>query len=252
MKKSLWSVLFFLTLFSLQQFEHIWAFSEPGKTAPVDTQMLIQTMTLENFEKPGSWVVKFSRFRMHNWKDPLSKDYESSDKWLTWKKIEPQDYVYFGKPTQREDVKNGNTTIMGARAKYYTKGYNWISIEPRQDLYLMGKISNLRVWVWGGNYNYKIYAILKDFKDKLYQIDLGSLTYVGWRQLTADLVSQGLRQVDTWVPQNKPVQFVRFLIVSDVNERTDRFGIWFDDLQYDTNLFDKNYYGKGLEKELDW
>lgn len=215
-------------------------------------QHLIQTITLDDFETPGTWISKYSRFRMQNWKDPLSSQYESSDKWMFWKKIPVEDYQTFGKPTYAADIKSGKLTAMGVRSKYYTKGYNWISIEPKQDLYLMGKLLSLRVWVWGGNYNYRMYVILKDFKDKLYQIDLGSLAFVGWKQLSADLIAQGLRQYDNWVPQSKPVKFLRFLIVSDVNERPDRFGIWLDDLQYDADLYEKPYYGKGLEKELDW
>jgi hypothetical protein len=45
---------------------------------------------------------------------------------------------------------------------------------------------------------------------------------------------------------------VRFLVVSGINERPDRFGIWFDDMAYDTDLFDPVYYGKALGKEFDW
>ncbi|HOJ50884.1 MAG TPA: flagellar filament outer layer protein FlaA [Spirochaetota bacterium] len=225
------------------------------KNIPNSTEIknhLIKTITLEDFEKTGQWLVKYSIYRRHSWKDPYSTKYDDSQKWITWKVIDPADYIYYGKPESAESVGERGRTVMGVRAKYYTKGYNWVSIEPKQQLFLIGDVISLRVWVWGGNYNYNLYVVLKNFQDKYYKVPLGNLGFKGWRQLSVNLKSYGIKQHDIWVPQLKPLEFIRFLVVSDVNERPDQFAIWFDDLQYDTDSASEFYYGKGLEKEIDW
>jgi len=227
-----------------------WAFEKKPQDSNEIKNHLIKTLILEDFENKGNWVVKYSIFRQHSWKDPYSTKYDDSQKWITWKVIEPADYIYYGKPESEEGVRG--RTVMGVRAKYYTKGYNWIAIEPKQQLFLIGEVINLRVWVWGGNYNYNLYVVLKNFQDKYYRIFLGNLRFKGWKQLSVNLKNYGLRQQDVWVPQLRPIQFVRFLVISDVNERPDQFAIWFDDLQYDTDSAFEFYYGKGLEKEIDW
>ncbi len=217
-------------------------------------QQLIQTKMLDSFEKNDSWVVKYSKFRKHTWKDTSIAKYEPSVKWMTWKKldIKNKDYRFTIRPEPPGKEGFKGTTIMGVRGKFYIKGYNWIVVEPKQDLFMMGKVKNLRVWVWGGNYDYDLYAEVKDYNDVYYKVHLGSLKFKGWKQLAVNLLSYNVVQFDPWVPQQKPLRFMRFLIMSKISEKPDFFGIWFDDLEYDTDLFDPIYAGKSLESEFDW
>lgn len=215
---------------------------------------LLQTNTLEDFEKPDSWIVKYSRFRKHTWKESALKTMEPSLKWISWKTMDPKspDYRLLAKPEPPGKEGAGGRTIMGVRGKFYTRGYNWIAVEPSQDLFLYGKVQRLRVWVWGGNFNYNLYIVFKNFRNQHFQVKLGNLRFLGWKQLHIDFKNYNLGQVDSWAPQNKPLQFVRFLIVSDVMESPDFFGIWFDDIRYDTDLYDQLFPGKALETEFDW
>lgn len=214
-------------------------------------QEMIQTVMLENFETPDAWVVKFSKNRAKAWR-PHAPEFEPSEKWIHWKKAEKKDYVEFSKPEPMGKEGELGTTIMGVRGRFYNKGYNWIAIEPKQDFYMMGQALRLRVWVWGGNFDYDIYAVVKNYRDRIFKLPLGNLKFIGWRQLEYSFLNAPIEQFDSWAPQMKPIQFLRFLIVSKVTEFPDKFGIWFDDLQYDANLYDPSYSGKALEKELDW
>lgn len=212
----------------------------------------IQTVKLDDFEKPGSWVVKYSRFRQHNWKDAYSSKLDASSKWITWKKISPKDYLEFGKPATRENEGIKGITIMGVRAKFYTKGYNWIALEPKTPLYMNGRVLSIHMWVWGGNFNYDLFVVLRDFRGEYYKVRMGDLRFIGWKHMTVNLKNWNVRQIDKWAPQLKPLQLIRFVIVSNVNEDPELFGIWLDDLEYESNLYDKIYYGKALEKEFNW
>ena len=211
---------------------------------------LMKTIILEDFEKQNTWVVKFSQYRKHSWKNPNLKTYEKSQKWIRWKKVSKEDYPFYAKPEPHG--KTAKTTFMGVRGKFYITGYNWIVVEPKQDLYMMGRVHSISVWVWGGNYNYDLYGVIQDFTGQFYKLHFGSLKFKGWKHLEVDLTRYKGIQYDTWVPQMKPIKFVRFVIMSRVGERPNRFGIWFDDLQYISNMFEDFYYGKALEKELDW
>lgn len=244
--------ILFLILLSVTFIFQSSSFSETEKKTKEGIENL-QTLTLENFEKPNAWIAKFSRFRRHSWKDHLKATYEPSSKWLHWKKLDTsKNYSYYAKPEPIGREGKDGTTILGVRARFYAKGYNWIVIEPKQDLYMMGKIDTLRVWVWGGNFNYNIYAVVKNYRNKYYTIPMGNTKFLGWKQLSAKLANFNIDQVDIWAPRIKPLQFIRFIIVSNVNERSSRFGIWIDDILYDTNLYDPLYSGKALEKEFDW
>ncbi|HCL56972.1 MAG TPA: hypothetical protein DHW82_08190 [Spirochaetia bacterium] len=161
-------------------------------------------------------------------------------------------FLYSSRPEIKGMEGKQGTTIMGVRGKFNIGGYNRIYLEPKQDLYMMGLVDSIRVWVWGGNYDYDLYVVIKNFRNKYYTLYLGNLRFRGWKQMSVKFLGYNIEQVDQWVPQIKPLQFVRFMIVSKINEKPDRFGIWLDDLQYDADLFDQVYPGKALEKELDW
>lgn len=244
----------YINLFIIFIFAAIPVFNFSIQRQNKEGAQLLQTNTLEDFEKTDSWIVKYSRYRKHTWKDSALKTVEPSLKWISWKTMDPKspDYRLLAKPEPLGKEGVSGRTIMGVRGKFYTRGYNWIAIEPSQELFLYGKVQRLRVWVWGGNFNYNLYIVFKNFRNQHFQVKLGNLQFLGWKQLHIDFKNYNLGQTDTWAPLNKPLQFVRFLIVSDVMESPDFFGIWFDDIRYDTDLYDQLFPGKALETEFDW
>ncbi len=217
------------------------------------------TYLMDGFDKENSWVVKFSRFRVHNW-DTNSTEYQPSHAFMRWKKIKKDYQARFLLPPypreQMDDMEKryGQGTIyniLGIRAKFMINGYNWVVLEPRNKMQVKGIAKAISFWIWGGNYRYNSYIVVKDFKGGIHEIPGRKIDYVGWK-LVRFKVPSYIPQRDIHLPANKYLEFLRIKFVSEFDEIPDKFYVWLGSMWAEVDLYKDRFYGEGLLYEPNW
>jgi len=164
-------------------------------------------------------------------------------------------------PTQVYGVNRNNEQDLksfGIWGKFDRRGYNWVDIYPVQpdsggvgeypepfEIPIPGRIRSLDMWVWGSNLNYTLEAYFRDYNGVIYAIDMGSLAFRGWKNLSV--------QVPTRIPQEKRIlphlaslSFVKFRIWTSPLERVDNFYVYFNQFKILTDTFEMYFDGDEL------
>jgi hypothetical protein len=124
---------------------------------------------------------------------------------------------------QKPDIKS-----IGIQGAFDRHGYNWIDIYPTLtdgdgqpiEIPLQGRTRVIDVWVWGSNLNYNIEAYLRDNRGMIHSVPLGSLKYIGWRNLRVD-VPVGIPMVSNILPRSTDdTKFVKFRLWTSPGERS--------------------------------
>ncbi len=205
----------------------------------------IQTSVIEGFEKKDSWVVKFSKFRCRNWNNEAKEKPDDTLSWISWKEATPETLDILPDGLPREKRGKDEKTIMGAKACFDVKGYNWVVLEPKTPLIANGVTKAIDMWVWSSGYDYDIYLTVKSWKGFFYSLYMGNLSYYGWKNLRAEIPGY-ISQDTKYVPRVKPIQVVRIKLISSPHEKADGFYIYFDYMQTQTDIYVERYSGDAL------
>ena len=138
-----------------------------------------------------------------------------------------------------------NKYVMGVGAAFTRKGYNKIWVYPEEEIVIPGHAKKLDVWVWGANYYYSPYVHLRDYRGIVHKLPLGSLHFMGWRNLSVEIPPQIPQEV-RYLPLEKPLSLVRFEIWTEPRERVDDYIIYFDHLKVLTNMYKQRFDGDVL------
>ncbi len=232
-----------------------WGFSESGRKT-VNMQTFLLSDFGDEWDKTHGieWKASFSMFA------PKMKVTDTN----TGKEIEVIDTnlcaarIVEGKPKGLpKNVDEKQKYCLGVKAAFVRKGYNWIEVypvvrdpknpdaEPELGLKLPGIVHMLDFWVWGGNYKYTLDIYVRDYKGYLHAIRAGSIKFVGWRNLRI-IVPKYIPQWEPHVPFIRNLRFVKFKLWADPNERVDKFYVYFDYMQVQTDIYVERYNGDDL------
>lgn len=142
-----------------------------------------------------------------------------------------------------------STNSLGVSVSFFRKSHNFFDLVPREQKIIPGIVENLEVWVWGANYNYTAEIILLDYKGYTHKLPLGSLRYIGWRNLKASVPTNILQQ-EPYVPRARGLRFLNFRFTSSPEERPDNFTVLLDYFQVVTDTFSETYDGSDIETKL--
>jgi hypothetical protein len=221
----------------------------------------IQTRVIEGFEKPGSWEVKFSKFRSpqfsrkivgytHPDAQAAPGRPEDSQSWVSWFQATERDFSFLPDGLPPEVRGRSEKTIMGVRASFEIRGYNWIVVQPKKPLPLEGIVKSLDCWVWGAGYDYDVEFVVRDYHGFYHTLLAGSLTHYGWKNFRVKIPGW-IPQKQQWLPKNRPLTFIRFKITAKPFAREDNFHVYFDYMQVQTDIYRERFNGDDLIK-LDW
>jgi len=188
----------------------------------------IRSVVIEDFENnDNNWQVSASRFTDEEF--PMVR------------------FGIEGAPIALSRIAEGeeNKFVMGVRAAFTRKGYNKIWLYPEEEIFIPGNAKKLDVWVWGANYYYTLYAHVRDYRGIVHKLPLGSLHFMGWRNLSVEIPKQ-IPQTVRYLPMEKPLSLVRFEIWTDPNERVDDYVIYFDHLKVLTDMYKQRFDGDEL------
>ncbi|MEM9423681.1 MAG: flagellar filament outer layer protein FlaA [Spirochaetota bacterium] len=162
--------------------------------------------------------------------------------------------------------------VFGVRVKFDRQGYNYFAVYvgaeiegewkaqalPLSPEGLPGRIKNINVWVWGGNYDYSIEMHVRDYKGVSHVLPMrvvsgvdhskyraGSLLFNGWRKMAANVLST-VPQDSRYSLQDHRLRFVKFVVRTSPYERVDDFHIYFDQMQVTQDAYSNFYDGKSL------
>jgi hypothetical protein len=138
--------------------------------------------------------------------------------------------------------------VLGVRAAFTRKGYNSISIYPEEEIVLPGTVKKLDLWVWGANYNYEMEVHLRDFRGIVHKLPLGSLAFIGWRNLSVTIPSH-IPQYIRYLPMEAPLTLVRLVIWTQPTERVDDYICYLDHLKVLTDMHRNRFDGDLLAEQ---
>jgi len=191
----------------------------------------IRSIVLDDFENnEQNWQVSASRFTAKDF--PILKT-----------GIE-------GSPIALEgsDRETDNKYVLGVRSAFTRKGYNSVWVYPEKEILIPGHAKKLDVWVWGANYYYNLEVHLRDYRGIVYKLSMGSLHFIGWRNLSVVIPNQ-IPQYMRYLPMEKPLTLVRFAIWTEPGERVDDYICYFDHLKVLTDMYRERFDGDVLAEK---
>jgi len=159
---------------------------------------------------------------------------------------------------------------MGVKTAFNSQGYNYIEMLPPvydaklypdiQPLFpdpipnpqnerfipIPGKCKSIDVWVAGRNYRYTLEIWIKDFNGFIYPLEMGKIDYPGWRNLSKK-IPEYIPQEQKYLPAEKPLKFIKFVLRSDPDEVSDKLYVYFDHMKVITDVYIQRYDGYDIK-----
>jgi len=139
----------------------------------------------------------------------------------------------------------------GINGRFDRQGNNWVDLFPVTsdgapfEIPMPGRVQGIDVWVWGANLNYRLEAYVRDSNGIVHRVQLGSLAFDGWRNLSARIPGH-IRQENRVLPAHAQLHFVKFRLWTQPNERVDNFFVYFNRLQILTDVSHPHFDGDDL------
>ena len=140
---------------------------------------------------------------------------------------------------------------LGIWGKFDRRGYNWMDLYPVDpdgnpfEIPIPGRVSAIDLWVWGSNLNFYMEAYVRDYNGIVYALDMGNLTFAGWRNLVARIPNH-IPQEKRILPRYGGLTFVKFRVWTTPMERVDNFYVYFKQLKVLTDIFETFFDGDEL------
>ncbi|MFQ3547166.1 MAG: flagellar filament outer layer protein FlaA [Termitinemataceae bacterium] len=147
-----------------------------------------------------------------------------------------------------------NIKSLGIWGRFDRKGYNWIDVYPvakddkdekPAEIPIPGRVQLLDMWVWGANFNYYMEAYVRDYKGVVHIINMGDLSFEGWKNLRINIPSN-IPQAKMTLPKRQGLTLVKFRIWTRPVERVDDFQVYFNQIKVLTDTFESLFDGDEL------
>jgi hypothetical protein len=196
-------------------------------------------------------------FQMEDIRSIVLDDFESNER--NWQ-VDASRFTAEGMPQLKSEIEGSpialqskwaqgeNNYVLGVRAAFTRKGYNRVWLYPEEEIVIPGHAKKIDMWVWGANYYYNLEAHLRDYRGIVHIVPLGSLHFMGWKNLSAD-IPRYIPQHIRYLPMEKPLTLVRLAIWTEPIERVDDYFIYFDQLKVLTDVYRTRFDGDVLADE---
>jgi hypothetical protein len=209
----------------------------------------IRAVVVEDFEQEvGDWKIETEPKQFNA--DTEAKKKKNPVEFLQMKAVEgaPADLAVEKYSSNGKGL--AKTKVLGVNFKFKYPGYNKVSIIPPKPILMPGRSRALSVWVHGRGQDYTLEAIVMDYKGQYHIIKFGSVNFVGWQPLKADIPAFIPQDTDSY-PQTRVLYFVKFIMKSTPHASTDNTFFFFDQVKVLSETYEVNFDGEGLEKSFD-
>jgi len=142
------------------------------------------------------------------------------------------------KPIEDEaDLNIPDVYVMGTRVDFLRRGHNSFIIYPTRPIPVEGITKYLTVWVAGRNFNHTLNVLIQDFFGRNYELFVGRLNFMGWKQLSVVIPADKVIQRNYHYNNQMGIKIMGFRIECDPMEAMGSYYIYFDDLRAVTDLF---------------
>ena len=183
-----------------------------------------------NFEGNGDeeWVVTTSRFG-----DPE----------------ETRQYFLPGVPEALGKAKDETEKSLAIQASFTSKGHNFVDVAIKDSKPFFGKVDNINVWVWGGNFDYNLEMHLEDRLNFVHRLPMANLKYYGWKNIVVKIPGT-IKQLEPYAPRQSGFKFKKFRLYSEPYARKEKFICVFDYFKIVTDTYTDQFDGYDIEKML--
>jgi hypothetical protein len=201
--------------------------------------VVLESRVIESFDpetKASDWVVVGSKFSAEEYPKMVSAK--------SW----PE--ALFGANREGKDLQ-----VLGVNGSFVRQGYNSIEIIPVKKesdgaweptpIPMPGKVKTIDLWVWGSNYDYYMDAHVSDFEGVVHVLRLGSLKYIGWKNLKADIPSY-IPQTIQYIPHHKGLELVKLVLWTKPAENVKDFYLYIDQVKVLTDVFVNRFDGDDM------
>jgi hypothetical protein len=145
--------------------------------------------------------------------------------------------------------------VLGAHFRFNKQGYNYIEIIPVTEndegetvpnpIEIPGRARQLDLWVWGSDFDYYLEAHLQDHRGMIHTLKLGSLDFVGWKNLRIAIPNYIPQSADH-VPYLEVLRLVKLVVWTKPTESVKDCYVYFDQIKVLTDMFVDRFDGDGL------
>lgn len=202
----------------------------------------LESRILESFDGDSgyAWKAFASKFTTRNDEDAFPK-ITIVPTWPT---------ALHGYNREGKDLKS-----LGVWGRFDRQGYNWIDMVPFKadaaedadpvEIPIPGRVQLLDMWVWGANFNYYLEAYIRDYKGVVHIINMGDLSFEGWKNLRIN-IPDNIPQAKRTLPRREGLTLVKFRLWTRPMEKVDDFQIYFDQIKVLTDTFESLFDGDEL------
>ncbi len=194
---------------------------------PETTQAKLEYMMIEDFENCDAWAAKM----------PPSQGFARAKK------------VLGASAEVRKGGAENSKYCLGIKEWGYRRGFNWTEIKPPTPIEVVGRIKGLSIWAVGRNYRHRLEVWVKNYQGIDYPIDMGSLNFRGWRQLSAR-IPMFIPYYTKYIPQYKNMFITKIVIRHDPNEISGKFYTYIDDLKAIVDTYVDAFDGDDMINEM--
>jgi hypothetical protein len=225
----------------------------------------LRAVVIEDFETPSEWTIEsVPKKNPDPKKDPVPA--------LELKYIDggPADMKTERWAADKKGMEKKK--ILGVHFRFKYAGYNSVHIIPPAEvqwddptrkittydsrtgtyvqenaIQIPGQSRGISVWVHGRGDDYYLECWVKDWKGEVHILKFGSLNFVGWKPMIAQIPPYIPQEVETY-PQTKLLKIVRFVVRSTPDAIAQDTYIFFDQVKALTEIYEVNFDGQELDK----
>ncbi len=144
---------------------------------------------------------------------------------------------------------------LGAYFKFDRKGYNYIEFIPvaeneagetvNSPIPIPGSVKKLDLWAWGSDFDYYLEVHIMDSRGVVHVLNMGSLNYVGWKNLSTTIPSY-IPQTGNQTPYLQGLELVKVVLWTKPQESVSDCYFYLDQLKVLTDVFITRFDGDAL------
>ena len=161
--------------------------------------------------------------------------------------------LFLGSPLGKQPIPDEegmfiqDTHVLGTRVDFLRRGHSSVLITPVRPIHIEGITKTVSVWAVGRNYNHSLILLVEDFFGRVFELNMGTLNFQGWKQLTVAIPPQpefginGIVQRNYNYNNDMGIRIRGFRVEFDPWQAYGSYYLYLDDLRAVTDLFSESH-----------